>query len=111
MRRKAAQSRSPSIGRTHSIWIRAARRTVRDARTPRRPMMNSRNVYRGIACLLAALTIAACIGVAPSALGQSAEAVRQAPQLAGTALLAALRRGGYVLYFRHTSTDFGQNDD
>ena len=27
------------------------------------------------------------------------------------ALAAALRRGGYVLYLRHTSTDFGQNDD
>lgn len=25
-------------------------------------------------------------------------------------LLAELRRGGYVLYFRHTSTDFAQND-
>ena len=31
--------------------------------------------------------------------------------LAGPALHAALQRGGYVLYFRHTSTDFGQNDD
>ena len=26
------------------------------------------------------------------------------------ALVAALRRGGYVLYLRHTSTDFSQND-
>ncbi|MEP6996671.1 MAG: histidine phosphatase family protein [Betaproteobacteria bacterium] len=31
--------------------------------------------------------------------------------LAGPALLAALRAGGLILYFRHTSTDFGQNDD
>jgi hypothetical protein len=31
--------------------------------------------------------------------------------LAGTALLQALRGGGLILYFRHTSTDFGQNDD
>ena len=31
--------------------------------------------------------------------------------LAGPALLAALRGGGLILYFRHTSTDFGQNDD
>jgi Histidine phosphatase superfamily (branch 1) len=30
--------------------------------------------------------------------------------LAGPALLAALREGGYVLYLRHTSTDFGEND-
>src|SRR5437763_3982360 len=31
--------------------------------------------------------------------------------LSGPALLSALRRGGYVIYFRHTSTDFGQNDE
>jgi hypothetical protein len=31
--------------------------------------------------------------------------------LSGPALLTALRRGGYVIYVRHTSTDFGQNDE
>ena len=31
--------------------------------------------------------------------------------LSGAALLQALRGGGLILYFRHTSTDFGQNDD
>ena len=31
--------------------------------------------------------------------------------LAGPALLVALRAGGLILYFRHTSTDFGQNDE
>ncbi len=31
--------------------------------------------------------------------------------LEGQALVDALRRGGYVLYIRHTSTDFGQNDE
>ena len=31
--------------------------------------------------------------------------------LAGAALRDALLRGGYVLYFRHAATDFGQNDD
>lgn len=31
--------------------------------------------------------------------------------LAGSRLLEALRRGGYVIYIRHTSTDFGQNDE
>jgi Histidine phosphatase superfamily (branch 1) len=31
--------------------------------------------------------------------------------LAGARLLSALRDGGLILYFRHTSTDFGQNDD
>ena len=32
-------------------------------------------------------------------------------ELSGTALKDALLRGGYVLYFRHAATDFGQNDD
>jgi phosphohistidine phosphatase SixA len=31
--------------------------------------------------------------------------------LSGPALLAALRDGGLILYIRHTSTDFGQNDE
>jgi len=40
-------------------------------------------------------------------------AAAEAPSesLSGTALLDALKRGGLILYFRHTSTDFGQNDD
>lgn len=33
------------------------------------------------------------------------------PSLAGPRLLAALRHGGLILYFRHTSTDFGQSDE
>ena len=32
-------------------------------------------------------------------------------ELQGRALLAALRGGGYILYFRHTATDFGQSDE
>jgi len=30
--------------------------------------------------------------------------------LGGTRLVAALRTGGYVIYFRHTATDFSKND-
>lgn len=33
-----------------------------------------------------------------------------AGSLAGPALVAELRKGGYVLYMRHTSTDFSRND-
>jgi virginiamycin B lyase len=33
-----------------------------------------------------------------------------APQLTGDALLRALRRGGYVVYFRHAATDFSMSD-
>jgi hypothetical protein len=32
-------------------------------------------------------------------------------ELQGSALLAALRGGGFILYFRHTATDFGQSDE
>src|SRR5262245_31541847 len=54
----------------------------------------------------------ACAGAIEPARAQApVPDVAKAPPLAGPALLAALRRGGYVLYFRHTSTDFGQNDE
>jgi hypothetical protein len=38
-------------------------------------------------------------------------AAEPADTLSGPALVAALRQGGLIIYFRHTSTDFGQNDD
>src|SRR5262252_5186444 len=45
-------------------------------------------------------------------IGARAWAVENAPaQLHGAQLLTALREGGLIIYFRHTSTDFGQNDD
>ncbi|HVF65489.1 MAG TPA: histidine phosphatase family protein [Casimicrobiaceae bacterium] len=41
----------------------------------------------------------------------AAALAQSAPEpLAGKALGDALRRGGYVIYFRHTSTDFSRND-
>ncbi|HET7032981.1 MAG TPA: histidine phosphatase family protein [Casimicrobiaceae bacterium] len=75
--------------------------------------MGLRSSRRRIARLLGVFAIAAAgICIAPAALGQSTESVREAaPPLAGASLLNALQRGGYVIYFRHTSTDFGQNDD
>jgi phosphohistidine phosphatase SixA len=59
---------------------------------------------RVFVAMLAAL--AALGGAWPSAHAQPV-----ATELAGPALLAALRGGGYVLFFRHAATDFGQNDD
>ena len=58
----------------------------------------------------------------PAVIAQSADAKPAQPrsadagpppraELQGRALLAALRSGGYILYFRHTATDFGQNDE
>ena len=39
------------------------------------------------------------------------DAAPRAPTFSGASLLTALRQGGYVIYFRHTATDFTQNDD
>ncbi len=47
---------------------------------------------------------------AASAAERSSAPVAQA-ELAGAALLRALRGGGYVVYFRHTATDFSKRDD
>jgi histidine phosphatase superfamily protein (branch 1) len=43
----------------------------------------------------------------PPAAGRSALPARP---MSGPALLAELRKGGYVIYFRHTSTDFSRDD-
>ena len=45
--------------------------------------------------------------VPPPAPGRSA---LPASPLAGPGLLSELRQGGYVIYFRHTSTDFSRDD-
>jgi hypothetical protein len=57
------------------------------------------SALRSVAALLA-LSIAAVALAQPS----------PPAQLEGRVLGDALRRGGYVIYFRHTSTDFSQND-
>ncbi len=71
--------------------------------------------------LFAAFTLAAvCMAVTPRlataqvASAQVASAESSAPErgqaLAGADIVRALRKGGYVVYFRHTSTDMSQND-
>lgn len=46
-------------------------------------------------------------GVPPPAPGRSAQPAKPMP---GPQLLTELRKGGYVIYFRHTSTDFSRDD-
>ena len=46
-------------------------------------------------------------GVPPPAPGRSAQPVKP---ISGPGLLAELRKGGYIIYFRHTSTDFTRDD-
>ena len=57
--------------------------------------------------LLGALACSALMALA----GQPAVAASDTETLAGRPLLAALKAGGLVIYFRHTSTDFGQSDE
>lgn len=63
--------------------------------------------------MLATAQVAPATGQAAPATGQTTPApvAEWKPVLEGRALLDALRRGGYVIYLRHTSTDFGQNDE
>ena len=68
-------------------------------------------LLRAAARLCVALAVALAVGFAlvgglPAA-AQPASAVQT--ELAGPALVAALRSGGYVVYFRHTATDFSQH--
>jgi broad specificity phosphatase PhoE len=59
------------------------------------------------------LLIALCVPLAGAAQTSAAPAASASTssELQGAKLLSALRGGGYVIYFRHTSTDFGANDD
>ncbi len=45
--------------------------------------------------------------IPPPAPGRSATPAKEIP---GRALLAELKRGGYTIFFRHTSTDFSRDD-
>jgi phosphohistidine phosphatase SixA len=51
------------------------------------------------------------VGQATVVVAQTSGANSPAVELQGPVLLAALRGGGYILYFRHTATDVGQNDE
>ena len=66
------------------------------------------SIARGFGALVLALAL---VGATCPASDQTSDRATPAPALTGMPLLKALRSGGYVLYFRHTSTDFGQNDE
>jgi broad specificity phosphatase PhoE len=61
-----------------------------------------------VGLVLGTLAAAALIALSSAAL---AVAAGDTETLSGRPLLAALKAGGLVIYFRHTSTDFGQNDE
>ena len=55
--------------------------------------------------------MAAALALSLAAALPATAAETPSESLTGAALLQTLRGGGLILYFRHTSTDFGQNDD
>jgi len=77
-----------------------------DVRRDGRTTMNRAALLRSMPRRRALLALLACLVMAPVWAADSA-----APVLSGPALLDALRHGGLIIYFRHASTDFGQNDD
>jgi phosphohistidine phosphatase SixA len=60
-----------------------------------------------------AFAVAALLLWVPAAPQTAAPQRSSAPsrELAPAQLLAELRKGGYILYFRHAATDFSQNDE
>jgi phosphohistidine phosphatase SixA len=71
-------------------------------------MRGSRStVHRVAGSAVLLILVVLSVGAPPAALGQQSAAT----PLRGAELLAALRAGGYILYFRHADTDHGQNDD
>jgi len=68
--------------------------------------MSGFRLYRFIATL--ALLLCAFPFAGTLAQQRNSEALRDLP---AAELLQELRKGGYILYFRHTATDFSKNDD
>ena len=67
------------------------------------PGFRSHRFIATLALLLCALPLAGAL-----AQPRNSEPLRELP---AAELLQELRKGGYVLYFRHTATDFSENDD
>lgn len=78
----------------------------RCARSAMRPM----RAVALVALLGGAGAGAVAAGDAPAIPDAESSAPAPDAALQGAALLAALRSGGYVVYFRHTATDFSRND-
>jgi hypothetical protein len=68
-----------------------------------------RVIWRAFASFVAAFLACTLISFAFAQTDTALPSPKDA--ITGPALLNALRRGGYVIYIRHTSTDFGQNDE
>ncbi len=68
-----------------------------------------RRTALGFASLALAAALAMPVGAQRSA-GSSGHSSTPKREVAPVELLSELRKGGYILYFRHAATDFSQND-
>jgi phosphohistidine phosphatase SixA len=82
---------------------------VRIAWAPQARSLPKRSGFASPLCALLALLFLAAslhaLGAVPS------EAAPRSQSSSSASLLNALRQGGYIIYFRHTATDFSQNDE
>src|SRR5690242_10904927 len=102
----SARSRRPTSSTARSRTSRRSARAASRRRTatlPSTPIRRSSPTPRAASVRLARFAAFFVAGLA------LAQAFAQA--LEGKALADALRQGGYVLYLRHASTDFGQSDE
>ena len=76
------------------------------SRPPAPARVLATRMLRRIAASTVWLVVVLSVGAPSGAFGQTSAAT----SLRGPELLAALRAGGYVLYFRHADTDHSQND-
>ncbi len=70
----------------------------------------SSSCTRRVAALGLGLALLGCAVAAQTLPSLTSSAPQSEAQLAPPALAQALRSGGYVIYFRHTATDFSRND-
>ena len=94
----------------------ASLRAAHPGKPPSRPRGACSEVPKPLTCAPASRRLALWLSTLATASlialsSATAFAATDADALAGRPLLAALRAGGLILYFRHTSTDFGQNDE
>ncbi len=91
---------TPTTATTHTAHTALASQAWRGARA-----------WATALAVLPGLTLAAAAGAAGPAIPNTDSSSPDADaQLHGPALRAALQRGGWVVYFRHTATDFSKTD-
>ncbi len=98
--------------RTTTCTTTRATRTIYAARTApaSQALRGARAWATALAVLLGATLAAAAAAAGPAIPNTDSSSPDANAQLQGPALRDALQRGGWVVYFRHTATDFSKTD-